>query len=152
MRDPKSIDRLQGLHPKVRVPFQAFIEECENTLDITLRISQGLRTIAEQDALYAKGRSTAGPVVTNAKGGSSFHNYGLAIDLVEMVNGDTEVNWKYDMVNLRATAQKHGFEWGGSWIHLKDYPHFEMNFGYSWQQLFEKHTNGDVDENGYVNI
>src|SRR5258708_12842627 len=49
---------------------------------VQLRIVQGLRTKAEQDALYAQGRTTPGKVVTNAKGGQSMHNYGLPVDTV----------------------------------------------------------------------
>lgn len=45
------------------------------------KVYSGLRTFKEQDALYAKGRTKPGGVVTKAKGGQSMHNYGLAVDL-----------------------------------------------------------------------
>jgi len=152
MKDAISAKRLEQLHPKAKGIFKAFIEECEDTFGITLRISQGLRTIAGQDALYAQGRTSSGHIVTNAKGGSSFHNYGLAVDLVEMDHNGAEANWKYDMATLVPIAKKHGEQWGGDWIHIKDYPHFQLSFGYTWQQLFEKYQNKDVDKSGYVNL
>jgi hypothetical protein len=40
----------------------------------------GLRTIEEQEKLYAQGRTTKGPIITNSKPGFSFHNFGCASD------------------------------------------------------------------------
>ena len=48
---------------------------------VTVKIICGTRTIKEQNELYAIGRTKAGKKVTNAKGGSSFHNYGIAFDI-----------------------------------------------------------------------
>jgi len=44
----------------------------------------GLRTMEEQAALYAKGRTVSGKIVTKAKPGESYHNYGLAFDWVPL--------------------------------------------------------------------
>src|SRR6478736_3448878 len=98
MRDKISISRVQALHPTIRQDVKSFITEAEEALNITLRIVQGLRTIEEQDALYAQGRTIPGKVVTKAKGGSSYHNYGLAIDLVEIK--DLKANWDFDYKKL----------------------------------------------------
>lgn len=154
MRDKLSETRIAKLHPKVRDIFTKFIEECEAMdPEITLRVSQGLRTFPEQDALYAKGRTTPGPKVTNSKAGQSYHNYGLAIDLVELDGNKNEiVDWNFDMGKLEAISKKYGLTWGGNFRSLKDKPHFELSFGYSWQQLLDKHNAGNVDEKGYVNI
>ena len=51
-------------------------------------VTQGRRTIAEQDRPYAQGRTSPGPKVTNAKGGSSPHNFGLAVDMVPIKDGN----------------------------------------------------------------
>jgi peptidoglycan L-alanyl-D-glutamate endopeptidase CwlK len=40
----------------------------------------GRRTMEEQTALYSLGRSAPGRIVTKAKAGESYHNYGLAFD------------------------------------------------------------------------
>jgi peptidoglycan L-alanyl-D-glutamate endopeptidase CwlK len=45
-------------------------------------ITSGVRTIAEQDAIYQIGRSKPGKLVTNARGGQSYHNFGCAVDVV----------------------------------------------------------------------
>ena len=94
MKDPISVKRLDKLHPKVRDTFKAFIEECEALHpDTTLRITQGLRTFPEQQALYDQGRNgKPGKIVTNAKPGQSYHNWGLAIDLVELDGAKNEGN------------------------------------------------------------
>jgi hypothetical protein len=160
MKDEISLERSKQLHPKCMNTFRAFIEECENTFDITLRIMLPVyRTIDEQNALYAQGRTTKGQKVTNAKGGQSYHNYGLAIDLCVLdtkdadKDGDTkEVLWSYDNAALSPIAAKHGIEWGGNWQSTKDRPHFQISYGYSWQQLLDLHNANKVDPKGYVLI
>lgn len=145
MKDKISQSRLDKLHPKVKVDFKSFIEDAEEGLNITLRIAQGIRTMAEQQAIYDKGRKTSGPIVTNAKPGSSYHNYGLAIDLVRL-DGD-KVDWNYDMAHLLPYANRHNIVWGGSWKSFKDKPHFEKTFGYNWKTLLDKHNKKDFISN-----
>jgi peptidoglycan LD-endopeptidase CwlK len=140
MRDKISISRVQALHPSIRQDVKSFITEAEESLNVTLRIVQGLRTIDEQNALYAKGRTTPGPKVTNAKGGSSYHNYGLAIDLVEIK--DLTANWNFDYKKLLPWSEKYGFTWGGSFKSIVDKPHFEKTFGNHWKELLAKHNAG----------
>jgi peptidoglycan L-alanyl-D-glutamate endopeptidase CwlK len=91
----------------------------------------GLRSIAEQDALYAQGRTTPGKIVTNAKGGSSWHNFGLAVDLVE--DGDPSragIQWSWAnnaaYLKIGKKAEAAGLEWGGFWKSFKDYPHVQL--------------------------
>lgn len=139
MRDQTSILRIEKLHPAVRDIFKRFIEEAEETLDIKLRVTQGLRTFAEQDALYAQGRTKPGGIVTKAKGGQSFHNYGLAIDLVEIRNG--KANWDFDYRLLLPFAQKYNLTWGGNFKSIVDKPHYELTFGNSFKQLLTKYNN-----------
>ena len=73
MRDKVSEGRVALLHPAVRAEVKQLIEQAESGFPpyMAVRIVQGLRTIAEQDALYAQGRTKPGPIVTKAKGGSS---------------------------------------------------------------------------------
>jgi peptidoglycan L-alanyl-D-glutamate endopeptidase CwlK len=154
MKDSVSVARLAKLHPLVRNTFKSFIEECEAlSPDTTLRITQGLRTFPEQQALYDQGRGKPGKIVTNARAGQSYHNYGLAIDLVELDGEKNEIaDWKFDMGTLQDIAKKYGIVWGGNFKSIKDKPHFEKTFGFSWQQLLELHNKGGVDADGYVLI
>jgi hypothetical protein len=133
MKDALSIDRVNKTHPKARNAFKQFIEAAERELDITLRVTYGLRTKAEQDALYAQGRTKPGKIITNAKGGQSYHNYGLAIDVVPMVKNKPD--WNYDFSKLAPIAARFGIAWGGNFKNLVDKPHFEITFGFKVSQL-----------------
>ena len=90
-----------------------------------------MRTFAEQNALFAQGRTTAGDKVTNAKGGQSNHNYGLAFDVVGIdEKGKATYNLTENQWNkLYQNAEGGGLSWGGDWKTFKDKPHFENNFG-----------------------
>lgn len=137
MKDKISIQRVRLLHPDIREDVTNFVTDAENALDVTLRITQGLRTIEEQNALYAQGRTTPGRKVTNAKGGQSYHNWGLAIDLAELKDG--KINWAFKYEQLLPFAEKYGFAWGGHFKSLVDKPHFEKTFGNHWRQLLAKY-------------
>lgn len=96
---------------------------------VPIVITQGLRTIAEQNALYAQGRSKPGPIVTNAKGGTSYHNYGLAFDFALLLPNGTSLSWDInrdgdkdktaDWQEVVQEAKRLGLEWGGDWTSLK---------------------------------
>ncbi len=151
MKDTLSLDRLNKLHPKVRNTFRYFIEDAERELEITLRITQGLRTNAEQQALYDIGRTPESKakkekIVTRAKPGQSYHNYGLAVDLVRM--DGNKPDWKFKMEQLAPIAARYGIVWGGTFKNGVDYPHFELTLGYNWRQL----ENITRDRLGYVLI
>lgn len=149
MKDSISHTRLLTLHPNVMSDFKKFIEDAENNLNITLRVTQAKRTMAEQQALYDQGRTKPGHIVTNAKPGASFHNYGLAVDLVRLNSG--KADWNYNMAQLLPYAEKFGISWGGNWKRFKDYPHFEKNFGNNWKYYYAKYKNKDfIGTSDYV--
>jgi hypothetical protein len=142
--------RINGLHPAMRKPVTDFINKVESQLGIKLRITRGLASFDEQAALYAQGRTKPGPIVTNAQAGKSFHNYGLAFDVVEIKNG--KANWNTDWNAIADIGKnEYGFYWGGDFKSLKDNPHFQKGFGNDIDDLFDKYTAGDfVGE--YVNL
>ena len=108
------------------------------------RITHTLRTIEEQDALYKQGRTKPGKKVTNAKGGQSYHNYGMAFDICLVVDGKT-ASWdmeqdfdkdhEADWMEVVHIAKKYGWEWGGEWPKFKDAPHFQKTYGYNTTKL-----------------
>jgi peptidoglycan L-alanyl-D-glutamate endopeptidase CwlK len=140
----KSSTRLIGLHPVVLTAATVLIERCY-ARGVPVLITQGLRTIAEQDALYAQGRTKPGNIVTNAKGGTSYHNFGLAIDFALLLPDRKQVSWDLkrdgdgdkvaDWTEVVQEAKALGFEWGGDSISIKDAPHFQMTFGLATSQL-----------------
>lgn len=98
---------------------------------IAIRVTQGLRTMAQQDALYAQGRSLPGHIVTNATGGYSAHNFGYAVDLCPGMRNSPiwEPNFDASSPDYQAMAKSGEAElltWGGSWTSLKDFPHFQL--------------------------
>lgn len=157
--------RIEKLHPVVRIEIQKIIEECDYALTgrAKVRITQGLRTFKEQDDLYAIGRTKPGKKVTNAKGGQSIHNYGLAVDICLIIDGkiaswDTVKDWDNDKVadwyECVKIFAKYGWDWGGNWKTFKDLPHFEKKkittsngiLKTSWRTLSKMLK----DKNGYI--
>ncbi|EFS02344.1 L-alanyl-D-glutamate peptidase [Listeria seeligeri FSL S4-171] len=96
---------------------------------IYLCVAQGYRSTAEQNALYAQGRTKPGAIVTNAKGGQSNHNFGVAVDLCLYTSDGKDVIWESTTSRWKkvvAAMKAEGFKWGGDWKTFKDYPHFEL--------------------------
>lgn len=94
---------------------------------IYVLITDGYRSKAEQDALYAQGRTKPGKIVTNAKGGQSNHNFGIAVDFCLTNEKGTIANYTVnsDWRRVAAIAKSKGFEWGGDWKGFVDNPHLE---------------------------
>src|SRR6185312_16840264 len=143
--DIVSENRLLQLHPKVRDKAIAAYRKAVRITPVGVHpfITQTLRTFKESDDLYAQGRSKPGKIVTNAPGGSSFHNYGLAIDFVLQVNGLPKWEVNADWMKVVKCFKDQGFAWGGDFKSIKYNPHFEMTSGYTWHQLLEKHNCSD---------
>ena len=77
---------LDDLHPDFRALVDPWLASCRaEGIDILVTCTR--RTLAEQQALYDQGRTKPGRIVTNAKPGQSAHNFGLAVDVVPLVNG-----------------------------------------------------------------
>jgi peptidoglycan L-alanyl-D-glutamate endopeptidase CwlK len=180
MRDKISIPIVAALHPKISDEVKERIEFVENKLGpfIAVRITQGNRSFAESDAMYKIGRTIRGAnvrpghpmgnIITNASAGESFHNYDLAIDycilydkdkngtfesiswdLLKDMDRDGEADWK-EVVDAFEAA---GYEWGGDWKSIKDSPHLQKGFGFTWKQLLVKYNAGDfIPGTKYLNL
>ena len=168
MRDPKTLEKIALLHPKLRDEAFALYDEIIAELKgkAICRFSYTFRTFAEQDELYAQGRTKPGVVVTKAKGGQSYHNFGLATDIVLLVDKDgngtfESASWdtktdfdgdkKADWQEIVAIFKRYGWEWGGDWKFV-DAPHFQKTFGKSIIDLLQLHKTNKVDKNGFVLI
>jgi len=92
-----------------------------------MKVSSSYRSFSDQDDLYEQGRTTPGNIVTNARGGYSWHNYKVAVDCCFTTGepfGDGQPWEVYGQV-----AKSFGFEWGGEWTTFKDRPHIQMTYG-----------------------
>jgi peptidoglycan LD-endopeptidase CwlK len=125
------------LHPLVKERSDQLVQQAAK-IGIVVLITDGFRSIEEQNTIYEQGRTAEGNIVTNAKGGESYHNYGLAIDFaLETPSGDViwdrqydrNQNGRSDWSEVVKIAKSLGFEWGGDWKDFKDYPHLQMDFG-----------------------
>ena len=92
---------------------------------IAINIISGTRTHAEQDALYAQGRTTGGEIVTNARGGYSNHNFGIAFD-IGVFSGNRYLPESPLYKAVGALGMELGLEWGGNWTSIVDQPHFQL--------------------------
>ena len=146
--DQITLNRIDKLSIRVKEEaLQIYKDICEALTGRAIcRFTHTLRTNAEQNMLYAQGRTTKGKIVTNAKGGQSYHNYGLAIDICLIIDGK-EASWDTlkdydgdhmsDWQEIVRIFKMYGWEWGGDWK-FKDAPHFQKTLGMSikdWQRL-----------------
>jgi peptidoglycan L-alanyl-D-glutamate endopeptidase CwlK len=176
--DSVTLQRIKLLHPKVRTEVENIYRKQiipALTGRAICRFAYTLRTLAEQNALYAQGRTKLYDangnklgIVTKAKGGQSIHNYGLALDIVLIKdkdgNGTFETaSWedtvdfdkdgKADWMEIVKIFKANGWTWGGDWKTFKDKPHFEKTFGHTWRSLLAKHNARDfISGTNYVKI
>ena len=160
-QDAISIERIKTAHPKLREELAKIYDEANKSLaKARLRFAYVLRTFDEQTKLFNQR-----PKVTNAKAGQSFHNYGLAVDIVLLIdkdkNGtfetaswDTKADWDADKIadwmEVVKVFKKYGWEWGGEFKSFKDLPHFQKTFGKTWKNLKALHDAKKTDKEGFV--
>lgn len=163
MEDVRTIERIKLLHPViVDEVMDLYVHHVVPALssNVFCRFVYTLRTFKEQDELYAQGRTKLFDnngkrlgIVTNANGGKSFHNYGLAFDivLVERSNGiwdivkDYDGDGKSDWMEVVNIFLSRGWEWGGNFKKIPiDAPHLQKTFNFTWQQLLEKYNKNDT--------
>jgi LAS superfamily LD-carboxypeptidase LdcB len=128
---------LSKVHPVLASKVNAIIYEIATKEGFTLRVTQGLRTFEEQNALFNKR-----PKVTNARGGQSMHNYGLACDFAFLVKG--EISWDEKLYkNIGRWADQVGLEWGGLW-RFRDLPHVQLKELPSYKVLLPIYQQGGL--------
>jgi peptidoglycan LD-endopeptidase CwlK len=127
--DKISEDRLRDVHPQLarKIRQMADILELERP-SVTLRVTQGLRTWGEQSVLYAQGRSQPGRIVTNAEPGHSWHQFGLAVDVVPLgLEGKPDWNTQHPIwKRVVALGTSLGLVAGAQFRSFPDYPHFQL--------------------------
>ncbi len=163
-----TLDRIKKAHPKVRQELlNQYIEISGQLPDYCrLRFAYVYRSPEEQNELFKKR-----PRVTFASAWQSIHQYGLAFDIVLLYDNDRngtfeEASWSLTKdINKDKTPEwkqvtdffkSKGWEWGGDWKKPKtDAPHFQKDFGLTWQQMKSRiDSNKFVVENGikYINL
>ncbi|WP_309252343.1 M15 family metallopeptidase [Paenibacillus spongiae] len=139
----KYANQVKELHPVIAQKKEELAKKVKKK-GIAILITDDFRSAAHQDELYNQGRTSGGKVVTNARGGESYHNYGLAIDfalrtksgdVVWDMDYDGNKNGRSDWMEVVDIAKELGFEWGGDWPDFPDYPHLQMSFGLTISDL-----------------
>jgi len=127
--DARSEKNIATLLPEVQPMARALVQRAAFN-GIRIKVLSGLRTFAEQDELYAQGRTAPGPKVTNSRGGYSNHNFGIAFD-IGVFEGQKYLaeSVKYKAVGVLGTDL--GLDWGGNWTSLVDQPHFQLRPAWS---------------------
>ena len=150
MLDNTTQNSINSLHPKIKDEVQKIAEYINSSVltgKTKLRITEGFRSFERQNQLYNQR-----PKVTNAKGGQSIHQYGLAFDMTLVIDGkelswDTKKDWdndkKADWIEVVEEFRSKGYKWGGDWVSFKDMPHFEKTFGYNVRELLTKYNKND---------
>lgn len=115
--DSRSEEKLAKVHPLLAKRVRKLV----GLTALDLRVVQGLRTYAEQDALFHQK-----PKVTNARGGFSNHNFGLAVDLCPFKNDKPDWNDAEAFNEIgKYVHEMGGLEWGGDWKFV-DKPHVQL--------------------------
>ena len=152
----KNSRSLEDLLPAARARFKSFLARC--TADpwfvkngIGVLVTSTERDFEAQNALYAQGRTKPGRIVTNARGGYSWHNHKCAGDVVPTRHGVPIWGTKGDGIDADPTddqlddlevwervaehGESAGLEWAGRWTSFKEFAHFQYTGGLSMAQL-----------------
>jgi peptidoglycan L-alanyl-D-glutamate endopeptidase CwlK len=123
--------RLERVNPKLANAVRMLSNQLV-LLNIEIRVVQGLRSWAEQQALYDQGRTTQGAIVTKCVPGMSWHNFGLAVDVAPDLNAPgkpyvpdwnpNHLTWK----TMEANARSLGFVCGADFRTFPDNPHLQI--------------------------
>jgi peptidoglycan L-alanyl-D-glutamate endopeptidase CwlK len=122
--DERSERNIATLLPEVRPLARALVQKAAHN-GIAIKVIGGTRSYEEQAALYAKGRTAPGPVVTQAGPGESNHNFGIAFD-VGIFEGSKYLEQSPRYMAVGALGTELGLEWGGNWSSFVDQPHFQL--------------------------
>ncbi len=122
--DDRSEKVIATLLPEVQPYARALVTKA-GADGITIKVISGLRTYDEQNDLYAQGRTKPGKIVTNARGGFSNHNFGIAFD-VGVFEGSQYLDESPKYKAVGVLGMDLGLEWGGNWKTIQDEPHFQL--------------------------
>ncbi len=119
--------RIEDLHPRLQPLHDLWLRTCHYAGLDPLPTSTR-RTFGEQADLYDQGRISPGRIVTKARAGWSWHNYGLAWDFVPLRHGKpvwsaSDSLWRRCGISGEAI----GLSWGGRWKRFRDLPHLEWH-------------------------
>lgn len=120
------MDKKAGLDSEFRTKLEIFEKRLLES-GIRVKLVSGYRSFEEQNRLYALGRTKPGRIATKARGGYSWHNFGLAADYAFISGG--QLTWNGPWKLFGRIARECGLEWGGHWKKFPDRPHVQWRRG-----------------------
>ena len=138
--DERTERNIATLHLRAQQKAREFMElvvPLMKSKNVDVRIISGLRTYAEQQALYDQGRTKPGPIVTKARPGFSNHNFGTAWD-IGLFEGKKYLTNSPLYKEVGEISRSLGLTWGGDFKSFKDYPHYEVKTGLTLAQMRER--------------
>lgn len=146
--DPKGILNSNKVNPEVKRMAARTLTRLQ-AAGYSPYLFEGHRTMERQNGLYAQGRTKPGSVVTYVKGGGSWHNYGLAVDIVFWNRSHSGPSWDAPSKQWQAVGREGkaaGFtRWmgDGGW----DFPHLEYHpkWGNTASNLMSTYNSGGLD-------
>lgn len=133
------------LHPTLRKKLKKLQEKCRKK-GLYIGIAECFRTVEEQNALYAQGRTKPGNIVTNVRGTDygSHHQWGTAFDFYRADGKGAYNDSDGFFTKVGKIGKSIGLEWGGSWTSPVDKPHFQLKkWGSTTAKLKAKYGNPD---------
>jgi peptidoglycan LD-endopeptidase CwlK len=155
----RSLEILNTIHSQMKSRILRVFEDVSRTAGFRMRATSGLRSMSDQLALWRAGRDEEGKVVdekaivTHAAPGSSFHNFGLALDVCfegkdpywELLQVQDPLEAAFRWSEFGRFSVAHGLEWGGNFTHLSDKPHVQMSMGMTLRQIQDIYKFGGLD-------
>jgi peptidoglycan L-alanyl-D-glutamate endopeptidase CwlK len=123
--DDRSEKNIATLIPALQPIARELVRRCVKA-GWWVKVICGRRTYAEQEELYAKGRTEPGKIVTNARAGYSMHNFGLAFD-IGIFDGTTYIPDGLGYKAAGLIGRDLGLVWGADFKTINDEPHFEIH-------------------------
>lgn len=116
---------LSLVHPKLQKIIPQIIAECANK-GLPVLITDGWRSKAEQESIYAQGRTKPGVIVSQVNYPYSAHNWGIAFDFCRNVKGKEYDDSDNFFARVAAITKPYGLDWGGDWKNFTDKPHMQL--------------------------
>jgi len=150
--DAQSLEILKFVYPDLRVRAFRLREDIHKATGYWIRITRGYSSYEAQEAIYAQGRTTPGKIVSNARPGLSYHNYGLAFDVcflgldpyletMAKLRGDkAEVVWE----RVAECVEAGGMASGRRFRLRKDSPHAQISYGLEMSEMVELYHHGGL--------
>ena len=137
--DPKGILTSGELHPVLVDKVKGLVQKASSQ-GLKIRLQEGLRSFERQNELFKSGRN-----VTRARAGNSYHNYGLAIDIV-FRDKNNQPSWseEHDWLKLGKIGKDLGLKWGGDFKRISDKAHFEYHPELNLKMVKEAYRSGGL--------